>query len=347
MLLSYQRTTLARRAAYGAEQTRLEYGARGPRLLDQVRDTIRLKHYSFRTEDAYIYWVRRFVHFCELRHPRECGAPEVESFLTHLATQGLVAAATQNQAKSALLFLYKEVLHCDLPWLDNIETAKRPARLPVVLTGNEVRTLLECTQGTPGLVLRVLYGTGLRVMEALRLRVKDVDFGRREIMVREGKGFRDRVTMLPESLLDDLSAHLTRVKFVHDRDLREGGGAVYLPYALARKYPAAGKEWMWQYAFPSQSLSVDPRSGIRRRHHIDPQTIQRALRDALRCAGITKHATPHTLRHSFATHLLDSGYDIRTVQELLGHKDVSTTMIYTHVLNKGGRAVKSPLDRAD
>ncbi|HET7160156.1 MAG TPA: integron integrase [Burkholderiales bacterium] len=330
-----------------AEQTRLKYSVQPVRLLDQLRAVIRLKHYSLRTEEAYVYWVRRFVRFCGLRHPRECGAAEVTSFLTHLANEGQVAASTQNQAKSALLFLYKDVMQIELQWLDGIESAKRPARLPVVLTEDQVRRLLADTQGTSGLVLRLLYGTGMRVMEGLRLRVKDIGFERREIIVREGKGFRDRVTMLPMSLIDDLGRHLSRVKLLHERDLRVGLGAVFLPYALARKYPNAAREWMWQYVFPSQGVSVDPRSGVRRRHHADPQAIQRALRDALRHAGITVHATPHTLRHSFATHLLDSGYDIRTVQELLGHKDVSTTMIYTHVLNKGGRGVKSPLDRAN
>ena len=298
MLPSYQRTTVLQTPCLAAEQTRLDYSVQSPRrLLDQVRDVIRLKHYSIRTEDAYVFWVRRFVRFCALRHPRECGAADVASFLTHLATEGQVAASTQNQAKSALLFLYKEVLQCELPWLDGIETAKRPARLPVVLTEHEVRRLLAETQGTSGLVLRLLYGTGMRVMEGLRLRVKDVGFERREIIVREGKGFRDRVTMLPASLIEDLGRQLARVKLLHERDLREGFGEVYLPYALARKYPSAARQWMWQYVFPSQSLSVDPRSGARRRHHADPQAIQRALRDALRHAGIARHATPHTLRH--------------------------------------------------
>lgn len=344
---SYQGATLLPTLPLVTEQTRHEYSIQPLRLMDHIRSVIRLKHYSIRTEDAYLFWARRFVRFCGLRHPRECGASEVASFLTHLAAEGQVAASTQNQAKSALLFLYKEVLQSELPWLDNIETAKRPARLPVVLTEDEVRQVLAETQGTSGLVLRLLYGTGMRVMEGLRLRVKDMSFGRREIIVREGKGLRDRVTMLPLSLIEDLDRQLARAKLLHQRDLREGLGEVYLPYALARKYPNAAKEWPWQFVFPSQSLSIDPRSGIRRRHHADPQAIQRALRDALRHARIATHATPHTLRHSFATHLLDSGYDIRTVQELLGHKDVSTTMIYTHVLNKGGRGVTSPLDRVD
>ncbi len=310
-----------------------------------MRDVIRRKHYSLRTEDAYIDWTRRFVHFCKLRHPRECGPIEVQAFLSHLANAGRVAASTQNQARSALLFLYKEVLGTQLPWLDEIDSAKRPARLPVVLNRDEVARVLALAQGTSGLVLRLLYGTGMRILEALRLRVKDVDFSRCEIVIREGKGLRDRVTMLPETLSHDLARHIERVQLLHQADVRRGYGSVYLPYALERKYSNAAQDWAWQYVFPSDRFSTDPRSGLTRRHHADPQAVQRALRDALRSAGIAKHATPHTLRHSFATHLLDDGYDIRTVQELLGHKDVSTTMIYTHVLNKGGRAVKSPLDR--
>jgi integron integrase len=334
-------------AGNGLEQMRPECGAQPPRLLDKIRHVIRLKHYSIRTEKAYVDWARRFVHFAGMRHPRECGPADVEAFLTHLATQGQVAASTQNQAKSALLFLYKEVLQCELPWLDNVETAKRPARLPVVLTVEEVRRVLAATSGTSGLVLRLLYGTGMRILECLRLRVKDVEFSRGEIVVREGKGFRDRVTMLPASLSGELARHLRRTQLVHEHDLAEGYGEVYLPYALARKYPRAPRAWAWQYVFASDRFSADPRSGAIRRHHWAPQVIQRALQDALRHAGVARHATPHTLRHSFATHLLDAGYDIRTVQELLGHKDVSTTMIYTHVLNKGGRGVLSPLDRTD
>ena len=334
-------------AHHSLQQIRYAYQADPPRLLDQVREVIRRKHYSLRTEEAYVDWTRRFVRFCDLRHPRDCGAPEVEAFLTHLAMQGRVSASTQNQARSAILFLYKEVLQAELPWLENVVSAKRPARLPVVLTKEEVRRVLAETRGTSGLVLRLLYGTGMRVLEGLRLRVKDLDFSRREIVIREGKGFRDRVTMLPALLAEDLDRHLARVRALHERDLRGGYGRVYLPYALERKYRNAAAEWRWQYVFPSQMLSKDPRSDVLRRHHATPESIQRALRDALRHAGVVKHATPHTLRHSFATHLLDDGYDIRTVQELLGHKDVSTTMIYTHVLNKGGRAVLSPLDRKD
>ena len=313
-------------------------------LLDRVRDKIRLKHYSIRTETAYVDWVRRFVVFHHRRHPRELGPEHVEAFLSHLAVQRNVAASTQNQAKSALLFLYKEVLGSELPWLDNVETAKRPQRLPVVLTRTEVDAVLSRMHGTSGLIARLLYGSGLRLMEAVRLRVKDIEAERCEILVRDGKGAKDRVTMLPSSLVDALRAHLVLVRELHAQDLAAGLPGVYLPYALDRKYPNAPREWAWQYVFPSDRLSVDPRSGLRRRHHVDEQNVQRAMRQALRDAGIAKFATPHTLRHSFATHLLQSGYDIRTVQELLGHSDVSTTMIYTHVLNRGGRGVVSPLD---
>ncbi|MCC2867321.1 MAG: integron integrase [Candidatus Accumulibacter phosphatis] len=314
------------------------------RLLEQLSDRIRVKHYSIRTEQAYSDWVRRFILFHGKRHPREMGANEVEAFLTHLAVAGRVSASTQNQAKSALLFLYKEVLETELPWLDEVELAKATKRLPVVLTPAEVQRLLAPIEGTVGLILRLLYGTGMRIMECLRLRVKDVDFARGEILVREGKVFKDRVTMLPEKLLAPLSEHLARVKALHEADLADGWGEVYLPWALERKYPNAAREWAWQYVFVAAKRSVDPRSGAVRRHHVGAQTIQRAMRDALRHAGISKPATPHTLRHSFATSLLESGYDIRTVQELLGHAEVSTTMIYTHVLRRGGRGVRSPFD---
>lgn len=318
--------------------------AGSPRLLDQVRGKIRLKHYSLRTEQAYSDWIRRFIHFHGKRHPREMGAAEVESFLTHLAVVGKVAASTQNQAKSALLFLYKEVLESELPWLDNVEQAKAPKRLPVVLTRAEVQALLTRLEGTHWLLASLLYGAGLRLMECLRLRVKDVDFARKEILVRDGKGFKDRVTMLPVALIEPLRTHLERVRELHRQDLADGYGAVYLPYALERKYPNAAREWAWQYVFPSAKRSVDPRSGETRRHHVQDQALQRAVKQAVRDADLAKPATPHTLRHSFATHLLEGGYDIRTVQELLGHSDVSTTMIYTHVLNKGGHGVLSPLD---
>ena len=318
--------------------------ASSPKLLDQVRGKIRLKHYSLRTEQAYSDWIRRFIRFHGTRHPREMGAAEVEAFLTHLAVVGKVAASTQNQAKSALLFLYKEVLESELPWLDNVEQAKAPKRLPVVLTRAEVQALLTRLEGTHWLLASLLYGAGLRLMECLRLRVKDVDFARKEILIRDGKGLKDRVTMLPGALVEPLRTHLERVRVLHRQDIAEGFGTVYLPYALERKYPNAAREWIWQYMFPSAKRSVDPRSGETRRHHVQDQALQRAIKQAVRDADLTKPATPHTLRHSFATHLLEGGYDIRTVQELLGHSDVSTTMIYTHVLNKGGRGVASPLD---
>jgi integron integrase len=316
----------------------------GVRLLDQVRGKIRLKHYSIRTEQAYVDWIKRFILHFDKRHPRDLGAAEVEAFLTHLAVAGKVAASTQNQAKSALLFLYKEVLGIELPWLDNVERAKAPKRLPVVLTRAEVQALLTRLEGTHWLMGSLLYGAGLRLMECLRLRVKDVEFARKEILVRDGKGFKDRVTTLPAALVAPLREHLERVRELHRQDLAAGYGAVFLPYALERKYPGAARDWGWQYVFPSAKLSVDPRSDETRRHHVQDQALQRAVRQAARDADLAKSATPHTLRHSFATHLLEGGYDIRTVQELLGHADVSTTMIYTHVLNKGGRGVTSPLD---
>ena len=315
-----------------------------PKLLDQVRDRLRLKHYSIRTETQYVQWVRRFIIFHDKRHPREMGVREVEAFLTHLAVDGNVAAATQNQALSALLFLYREVLEIDLPWLDNVVRAKRPARLPVVLTRNEVTALLGRMEGTHGLMARLLYGTGMRLMECVRLRVKDVDFERAEILVRDGKGAKDRVTMLPQSLIPVLREHVQRRRLLYEDDLARSMAAVYLPDALERKYPNAASEWAWQYLFVAGSYSTDPRSGAERRHHMDEKLLQRAMKKAVLAAGLTKPATPHTLRHSFATHLLLAGYDIRTVQELLGHADVATTMIYTHVLNKGGRGVVSPLD---
>lgn len=315
-----------------------------PRLLDQVRERLRLKHYSIRTEQAYLDWIKRYILFHGKRHPVSMGKEEVERFLTHLAVERKVAASTQNQALSAILFLYKEVLGRELEWLDNVERAKRPARVPVVLTEAEVRALLGQLEGRHWLMASLLYGAGLRLMECVRLRVKDIDFGYAQITVRDGKGDKDRVTMLPGALREKLEEHLGRVKALHQKDLKEGFGEVYLPFALARKYPRAGREWAWQYAFPAFKRSIDPRSGIERRHHIDEQSLQRAVKTALRQAGIAKPASCHTLRHSFATHLLQSGYDIRTVQELLGHKDVSTTMIYTHVLNRGGKGVRSPLD---
>jgi integron integrase len=316
-----------------------------PKFLDQVRDRLRVLHYSLRTESAYVDWVRRFILFHGKRHPREMGAGEVEAFLTHLAVERKVSASTQNQAKAALLFLYKQVLGCDLPWLDAVVQAKAGTHLPVVLSVAEVRRLLERIEGDSSLIARLLYGTGMRLLEGLRLRVKDLDFDTLEIVVRQGKGGKDRVTMLPEALVLPLRKHLEKVRALHERDLAEGFGAVLLPDAYAAKAPHAAREWGWQWVFPSPVRSTDPRSTAVRRHHIYPESVQRAVREAARALGLAKPATPHTLRHSFATHLLLSGYDIRTVQELLGHKDVETTMIYTHVLNRGGLGVTSPLDR--
>jgi integron integrase len=319
--------------------------ANPPKLLDQVRAKLRLKHYSLRTERAYVDWIKRYILHHGKRHPKDMGAPEIQAFLSHLATERAVAASTQNQALAALLFLYKEVLDLPLPQLRDIERAKRPQRLPTVLTVREVGAVLDQLDGTLGLMIRLLYGTGMRLMECVRLRVKDVDFEMRQITVRDGKGAKDRVTMLPTLLAEPLKAHLEHVRALHQSDLAAGGGAVWLPDALAVKYPNAPREWGWQYVFPARSLSVDPRSGQRRRHHIDEKALQRAVKKAVQATGLGKPASPHTLRHSFATHLLQTGYDIRTVQELLGHKDVSTTMIYTHVLNRGGQGVISPIDR--
>jgi integron integrase len=316
-----------------------------PRLLDRMRAEIRVRHYSIRTEQAYVDWARRFILFHNKRHPQEMGAEEVRDFLSYLALERNVSASTQSQAKSALLFLYRDVLRIELPWLEEVISAKKAKRLPVVLTPTEMRRLLNAMSGTMGLAASLLYGTGMRLMEGLRLRVKDVEFERREIIVREGKGNKDRVTMLPENLILPLRAHLEKVKALHERDLEAGLGEVYLPDALARKFPKAARTWGWQFVFPSAVRSTDPRTGIERRHHVYEASVQRAVREAARLAEICKPVTPHILRHSFATHLLQSGYDIRTVQELLGHKDVQTTMIYTHVLNKGGRGVVSPLDR--
>jgi integron integrase len=316
-----------------------------PKLLDRMRAEIRVRHYSIRTEEVYLDWARRFILFHDKRHPKDMGADEVQAFLSHLAIERNVSASTQNQAKSALLFLYRDVLHIELPWLDEVISAKMGKRLPVVLTANEMRALLNAMSGTMGLVAALLYGTGMRLLEGLRLRVKDIEFERREIIVREGKGNKDRVTVLPENLILPLQAHLAKVKALHERDLEAGFGEVYMPNALAVKYPKGARSWGWQFVFPSAVRSIDPRSGVERRHHLYEASVQRAVREAAKIAEIVKPVTPHVLRHSFATHLLQAGYDIRTVQELLGHSDVSTTMIYTHVLNKGGRGVVSPLDR--
>jgi integron integrase len=315
-----------------------------PKLLDRVRGAIRLKHYSIRTEQAYSDWIRRFILFHNKRHPSEMAEPEVTEFLTHLAREGKVAASTQNQALSALLFLYKEVLKKEIGSLDQVERAKRPAKLPVVLSRDEVRRLLGELSGTARLMASLLYGSGLRLMECVRLRVKDIDFAYAQVTVRDAKGGKDRVTMLPVELVNSLQKHLAKTGAQHEQDLEDGYGSVHLPFALERKFPGAHREWIWQYVFASSRLATDPRTGKRQRHHIAEGMLQNAVKEAVRKSGLTKPASCHSLRHSFATHLLEKGYDIRTVQELLGHKDVSTTMIYTHVLNKPGLGVKSPLD---
>ncbi|TWH99045.1 integron integrase [Luteimonas cucumeris] len=320
-------------------------GGGSPRLLDRVRQRLRVKHYSLRTEQAYVAWIRRFILANGKRHPRDMGEREVEGFLTRLATQGQVAAGTQNQALAALLFLYREVLKVELPWMESIVRAKRPSRIPVVLSRDEVARLLASMDGQAWLMAALLYGTGMRLMECLRLRIKDVDFGRGEIMVRNGKGGKDRRVPLPLRLREPLQAATVRVRLLHEADLVAGYGEVWLPYALARKYPNAAREPGWQYLFPSPQRSKDPRTGQVRRHHVDDSVLQRAVKSARILARIEKPATCHTLRHSFATHLLEAGHDIRTVQELLGHKDVATTQIYTHVLNRGAGGVLSPLDR--
>jgi integron integrase len=314
--------------------------------MDEVRGKLRANHYSIRTEAAYVGWILRFIRANRLRHPREMGGPEVEMFLTHLAVRGNVAASTQNQALSALLFLYRKVLGVDLPWMENVVRAKRPRRLPTVLSAGEVRALLELMPARPRLLASLLYGTGMRLMEGLRLRVKDVDFARREILVRDGKGGKDRRTMLPASLEPGLREALAHALRLHAADLADGHGRVWLPHALARKYPNAATEPAWQYLFPADALSVDPRDGTTRRHHIGEEALSRHIKQAAVRARIGKPVSAHTLRHSFATHLLESGYDIRTVQALLGHKDLATTQIYTHVLGRGAGAVRSPLDAA-
>lgn len=316
---------------------------RPKKLLDQMREALQLQHYSIRTENAYVDWARRFILFSGKRHPKDMGAPEVAAFLTYLAIERKVAASTQNQALSALLFLYREVLHQEVGNIDAVR-ARKPKRLPTVLTKPETLRVISAMSGVPQLAAKLLYGSGLRILECVRLRVKDLDFEQRAIVVRDGKGEKDRITMLPENVIASLQEHLARVKQIHVKDLAAGQGAVYLPYALERKYPNANREWAWQWVFPAKGLSVDPRTQVTRRHHLDESNIQRAVREAVRLTGLDKSITCHTFRHSFATHLLESGYDIRTVQELLGHADVKTTMIYTHVLNRGGLAVRSPLD---
>lgn len=316
----------------------------GAKVGDRAKAAMRLRHLSPRTERSYLHWMHRYWEFHARQNPAVLGAEHVTAFLNHLASEGEVAPSTQNQALSALLFLYRHVLHVDLPWLDGLVRAKRSRRLPVVLTRDETSSVLSRMEGVPQLIATMLYGAGLRLLEGCRLRVKDVDVERRVITVREGKGDKDRVTMLPAVIVPRLKEQLDRARDLHERDLRSGGGWVELPHALARKYPAAGREWQWQWVFPATRTYVHAASGERRRHHLHETVIQQAVRDAARAADLSKRVTPHTFRHSFATHLLEAGYDIRTIQELLGHSDVSTTMIYTHVLNRGPNGVRSPAD---
>lgn len=316
-----------------------------PKLLDQVRDAIRTRHYSYMTEKAYVHWIKRFIFFHDKRHPAEMAEAEIGRFLSALATDLQVSASTQNQALNALLFLYKEVLNKQIGFVDGVVRAKRPHRLPVVLTHQEVRSILGCLDGSGWLMAMLLYGAGLRLMECLRLRVKDIDFTSNQILVRAGMGDKDRHTMLPAAVKEPLGKHLDRIQRLYQADLERGLGRVSLPNALECKYPNAGREWGWQWIFPATSHFVDRATGEKRRHHLHESVLQKAVKDAVRKSGVSKPASPHTFRHSFATHLLEDGYDIRTVQELLGHRDVSTTMIYTHVLNRGGKGVFSPADR--
>ncbi|MBW4550785.1 MAG: integron integrase [Aphanocapsa sp. GSE-SYN-MK-11-07L] len=317
---------------------------RPKKLLDQVRDAIRLKHYSYRTEQTYVDWIHRYILFHQKRHPKEMGAAEIEAFLTHLAVELKVAASTQNQALCALVFLYRHVLRQEIDLAIDAVRAKRSRYLPTVLTHEEAIAVIEQLSGVYQIVAKLLYGSGLRLSEALQLRVKDLDFAHRQIVVRDGKGGNSRITLLPLSLIAPLTDHLRGIRRLHQQDLDQGFGSVYLPFALERKYPHADHEWIWQYIFPAERRSQDPRSGVIRRHHLDESGLQKAVKRAVHLAGIDKRVSCHTFRHSFATHLLQNHYDIRTVQELLGHKDVKTTMIYTHVLNQGGRGVLSPLD---
>ncbi|MBD3236874.1 MAG: integron integrase [Candidatus Eisenbacteria bacterium] len=328
-----------------ADKPRLRVPPQPPRLLDRVRIAIRSRRYSPLTEKAYVFWVRRFVLFHGKRHPSEMGEREIQQFLSHLAIRKKVSASTQNQALSALLFLYRDVLGEEIEWIDGLVRAKRPIRLPVVLSHDEVTAILRQMHGKYWLMASLLYGSGLRLMECVRLRVKDLDLKRGEITVRSGKGMKDRVTMLPRGVRGPLIAHLERARVLHRDDLRRGRGHVAMPDALARKYPRAAGEWGWQWAFPATRTYRDRADGTVRRHHVHQSVLQRAVREAVLAAGIPKPASCHTLRHSFATHLLEAGHDIRTIQELLGHRDVKTTMLYTHVLNRGGRGVPSPLDR--
>jgi integron integrase len=318
--------------------------AQPPKLLDQVRTTIRLRGMNYRTEQSYTDWIERLIVFQGKRHPKELGAVEIRDFLAHLVNDRNVAPSTQNQALHALLFLYREVLQIDLPVIGDLQPAKKETRLPTVFTREEAQEILGQMEGKTALMAGLLYDTGVRLGELLRLRVKDIDFAQNQILVRQGKGKKDRVTMLPQSLKGNLHEHLAEVKLMHEADLWEGFGNVLLPYALEKKYPEAVREWKWQYVFPAPKRSIDPRSRIERRHHLDQSVLQRAVKEAMRKAGVTKHGSCHTFRHSFATHLLEAGHNIRAVQELLGHAEMSTTMVYTHVLNRGGLGVRSPFD---
>lgn len=315
-----------------------------PKLLNQVRNVIRTKHYSIRTEQAYTDWIRRYICFHNKQHPEKLGEKHISEFLTYLAVQKKVTSSTQNQALCAIIFLYKNVLDVPIGELENLIRAKKPQKLPVVFTRDETKQILLQLSGVSWLMCQIIYGAGLRIMECVRLRVKDIDFNYRQIVVRNGKGEKDRVTILPNIIVDELKRHLLKVKKTHENDLNAGFGKVYLPYALERKYKNANREWAWQYVFPAARRSIDPRTDLERRHHISETVPQRAAKQAIRNAGVHKAGSCHSFRHSFATHLLEAGYDIRTVQELLGHKDVSTTMIYTHVLNRGGKGVQSPGD---
>jgi len=315
-----------------------------PKLLDQVREKIRVKHYSYRTEQAYVQWVKRFILFHNKKHPKDMGEQEITQFLSHLAVNRNISASTQNQALCAIVFLYKHVLNKDLNEFGNIQWAKRPKRLPVVFSKNEIRQILDEMSGIYKVMATLLYGAGLRLTECLQLRVKDIDFDYQQIAVRSGKGEKDRVTVLPESVTEPLKKHINKVIDIHDKDIQEGYDSVYMPYALDRKYPNAGKEIGWHFLFPSKNISKDPVSGIMRRHHLHGSVLQRAVKSAIKKARIMKHGGCHTFRHSFATHLLEDGTNIRTVQELLGHKSVETTMVYTHVMNKKKIGVKSPAD---
>ncbi len=318
--------------------------SRPAKLIDQLREALRSRHYSPRTEQTYCHWVKRYIFFHKVRHPAEMAEPEINAFLTYLAVKEKVSASTQNQALSSLLFLYRHVLGREVGDLGEVIRARKPKRLPVVMTREEVRAVLRNLSGDKWLMASLMYGAGLRLMECLRLRVQEIEFSQNEIIVRDGKGAKDRITMLPESLKAPLQEHLKRVKAIHERDLADGWGRVLMPNALDRKYPNASKEWRWQWVFPQENRWKNPKTGEEGRHHVHESIIQKAVNGVARKAGLTKRVTCHTFRHSFATQLLESGYDIRTVQELLGHKDVKTTMIYTHVLNRGGKGVKSPVD---